>query len=119
MQLTSSSSMAFSDPLVPPKVAASHSDYPPQVAAMLKFDAAVRSRIALACKGEPHGRDVKAESVRVWIDKGVVTRALMLDPEAEASLKECFEATARRERDLPASYGPVHEWTVFLSLTSL
>jgi len=105
----------FVDPLAPKPSNASLGG-PPALQAAVRWQMGVGSRLARACKDAPHAADVKTEPLRVWLDKTNVTRALLLDPEADPALKTCLEAAARAVQDAPELLGPVQEWHVMLSL---
>jgi thioredoxin-like negative regulator of GroEL len=101
------------DPLADaPGAEPTQSSIPPEFKAMFRRDGAVGARIGRTCKGAPRPPGVNQEWVRVWLQGGAVTRALLLDPEADPTFKACIEREASTERDLPPIYGEVHEWGV-------
>jgi thioredoxin-like negative regulator of GroEL len=85
---------------------------PPEIAAMFRRDGAIASKVGMTCKDAPRPAGVHQEWVRVWIQNGVVKRALLLDPEADPTLKSCIEREVGAEHDLPATYGEVYDWSI-------
>jgi thioredoxin-like negative regulator of GroEL len=99
------------DPLAPAPPS-SADGMPPEVKAAMRQSMAIQTRIGEACKDLPHPADAKVEPMRVWVDKTSVTRALLLDPESEPSLKACLEAAARTVHDAPEGWGAVQQWDI-------
>jgi hypothetical protein len=83
---------------------------PPDMAKKVAAQTAAARLVADDCRSLPH--ENAHLLVRVYVDKGAVTKAIVLDPEVSPELKACLEKGARGLKELPPTFGPKIELNV-------
>jgi hypothetical protein len=78
---------------------------PPEMMALMQLEKRISSDIVAKCSSAPRTMEQTQEMVRLAIDGGHVTRALLLDPEAAPAFKSCIEGIAQSTADIPSDFG--------------